>query len=78
MQYSRRHPGETPRGLLRKRKIVINVCKNLAVSERRACRVLGQARSTQRYTREVKSEEEMLTEEIVNLATQYGDMGIEG
>ena len=38
-------------------------------------RVLRQTRSTQRYTREVKSKEEMLTEEIVNLATQYGRYG---
>lgn len=44
----------------------------LGVSERRACRVLGQARSTQRHERIVPDDEERLTEEIVDLATRYG------
>jgi len=51
------------------------VLKTLKVSERRACRVLGQTRSTQRYIPEVRSEEERLTVEIVNLATRYGRYG---
>jgi len=55
--------------------MVGTVLKTLKISERRACRVLGQTRSTQRYSREVKSEEEMLTEEIVDLATRYGRYG---
>jgi len=33
----------------RRRKIVQQVCQILAVSERRACKVLGQARATQRH-----------------------------
>ena len=57
--------------------MVVRVCTSLGVSERRACRVLGQIRSTQHYIREVKSEEEMLTEEIVSLATRYGRYGQE-
>lgn len=45
------------------------------VSERRACRVLGQARSTQRRTRVVPSDEPRLIREMVELATQYGRYG---
>jgi putative transposase len=45
------------------------------VSERRACRVLEQVRKTQRHVIEVKDDEEMLTERIIQLATQYGRYG---
>ena len=55
--------------------MVINVCKNLAVSERRACRVIGQVRTTQPYTYRIRSEEEILTQEIAELATLYGRYG---
>tara|TARA_B100000315_G_C14490679_1_gene547441 strand:+ start:383 stop:1186 length:804 start_codon:yes stop_codon:yes gene_type:complete len=51
------------------------VCTNLTVSERRACQVLGQVRTTQRYVPELRSEEERLTAETVELATQYGRYG---
>ena len=47
----------------------------LAVSERRACRVLGQVRRTQRYTPRVADEEAVLTAEIVSLASAYGRYG---
>ncbi len=47
----------------------------LAVSERRACRVLGQVRRTQRYTLKVADDEAILTENIVSLATEYGRYG---
>jgi putative transposase len=47
----------------------------LGVSERRACRVLGQARSTQRRQLWVKDDEEALTHEIVDLAGRYGRYG---
>jgi hypothetical protein len=43
----------------------------LGVSERRACRALGQPRSTQRRTRRVRSNEAALTEAIVVLAAEY-------
>ena len=43
--------------------------------ERRACRIIGQVRTSQRYIPEVRSEEERLTVEIVNLATRYGRYG---
>jgi len=49
--------------------------KTLKVSERRACRIIGQVRTSQRYIPEVRSEEERLTVEIVKLATRYGRYG---
>ena len=49
--------------------------ETLAVSERRACRVLGQVRRTQRYTLKVADDEAILTENIVSLATEYGRYG---
>lgn len=45
------------------------------MSERRACRVLGQARSTQRHRRVVPDDEGTLTGEIVRLAGQFGRYG---
>jgi hypothetical protein len=36
-------------GPARKREAVAHVCQRLEASERRACRPLGQARSSQRY-----------------------------
>jgi len=51
------------------------VCEGLNVSERRACRVLDQYRSTQRHVAVVKSDEDALTKAIVGLATQYGRYG---
>lgn len=55
--------------------MVGKVCISLSVSERRACRVLGQIRSTQRHIPHRSSEEENLTVEIIRLATQYGRYG---
>ncbi len=51
------------------------VCSKLDVSERRACRVLGQARSTQRYPAKTRDDEERLTSCIVQLASEYGRYG---
>ena len=51
------------------------VLKTLKVSERRACRVIGQARTSQRYIPEVRNEKENLTLEIIRLATRYGRYG---
>jgi transposase InsO family protein len=45
------------------------------VSERRACRVLGQARAVQRHTPQVRDDEEPLTARIVELAAVYGRYG---
>jgi transposase InsO family protein len=47
----------------------------LDVSERCACRVLGQPRSTPRYAKQDLDDEEILTERIVALASQYGRYG---
>jgi len=45
------------------------------ISERRVCRVVGQARSSQRYAGLVKDDEEQLRVEIVRLASRYGRYG---
>jgi len=45
------------------------------VSQRRACRVLGQPRSTQRRTPAVPDDEPRLVARMVELATQYGRYG---
>ena len=51
------------------------MCEVLTVSERRACRVLGQVRRTQRYTPRVADDEAVLTANIVSLASEYGRYG---
>lgn len=51
------------------------VCAALGVSERRACRALGQPRSTQRRPPGVPDDEARLTADIVELATTYGRYG---
>ena len=45
------------------------------VSERRACRVLGQSRSTQRRTPHVPDDEARLVKRMIELATEYGRYG---
>lgn len=45
------------------------------VSERRACRVVGQSRGSQRYAPILRSDEDALTRDIVSLAGQYGRYG---
>jgi transposase InsO family protein len=52
--------------------VVERVCARLAVSERRACKVLGQARSTQKHKPVVTAEGKRLREDIVRLACKYG------
>jgi len=47
----------------------------LRVSERRACRALGQHRSTQRKIPRGREDEERLTADIIELARQYGRYG---
>ncbi len=51
------------------------VQQQLGASERRACRVLGQARSTQRRSPKVKEDEEALREDVVKLARRFGRYG---
>ena len=47
----------------------------LCVSERRACRTLGQHRSTQRKIPCGLPDEERLTEDIIELTREYGRYG---
>jgi putative transposase len=47
----------------------------LNVSERRACRALGQHRSTQRKAPRGREDEERLTADLIELARQYGRYG---
>ena len=45
------------------------------VSERRACKVLGQVRSTQRRPSHIPDDEPLLVKDMVHFATQYGRYG---
>jgi putative transposase len=54
---------------------VDHVCKVMGVSERRACQVLGQPRSTQRHVQKVPEDEELLAEQVITLASHYGRYG---
>ena len=47
----------------------------LGVSERRACRVVGQPRSTQRRQLVVRDDEGPLTRAVIDLAAEYGRYG---
>mgnify|MGYP002808662498 CR=1 FL=1 len=51
------------------------MCETLTVSERRACRVLGQVRRTQRYAYILSDDETALVTNVVSLATEYGRYG---
>ncbi len=53
----------------------MRVSQKLAVSERRACKVLEQSRATQHRNLSPPSDEEQLTGDIVALATRYGRYG---
>ncbi|WP_238179943.1 IS3 family transposase [Methylobacterium oxalidis] len=59
----------------RRRVCVEHVRNVLHVSERRACRALGQHRSTQRKLPRGDDDEEALTADLVALARQYGRYG---
>lgn len=45
------------------------------VSERMACQIVGQSRSTQRYQPLLRDDEDALTQAIITLAGQYGRYG---
>jgi putative transposase len=47
----------------------------LGVTERRACRVIGQPRATQRRQWKTPGDEESLIREIVDLASRFGRYG---
>ena len=59
----------------RKRKAVNQAIQTLDVSERRACRVVGQPRATQRYHKRPADDEDFLTSRIIELASPYGRYG---
>lgn len=59
----------------RRRETVQQVQEVLGVSERRACRVIGQPRATQRYDKHQVEDEDQLREQIVDLASKYGRYG---
>lgn len=59
----------------KRRRAIDQAEEILGVSERRACRVAEQARSTQRWIPVVRDDEEPLTQEILKLACQYGRYG---
>ncbi|MEO1293807.1 MAG: IS3 family transposase [Pseudomonadota bacterium] len=59
----------------RRRRCIDRVRQTLGVSERRACRTLGQHRSTQRKAPRGRFDEALLTEDIIELARDYGRYG---
>ncbi len=59
----------------RRRACVEHVVRQVGVSERRACVVLGQHRSTQRMAPRGADDEAALTAEIIALAKRYGRYG---
>ncbi len=59
----------------RTRQAVVHVQQTLSVSERRACRVLGQHRSTQRYGPRVRDDEPRLVRRIHELVRRYPRYG---
>lgn len=46
-----------------------------SLSERHACRIVGQHRGTQRYVPTVPADEEALTRALIALASEYGRYG---
>ena len=59
----------------RRRCAVEHAREQHRLSERRACRLLGQWRGTQRYITTQRDDEDALTRAIVQLASQYGRYG---
>ena len=55
--------------------MIVKVQDKLGVSERRACKVLDQSRTTQRRSLSPSSDEKQLTDDITTLATKYGRYG---
>ena len=51
------------------------VMRELNVSERRACKTIGQIRSTQRYKAVEDPEQKSLKSRVIELATEYGRYG---
>ncbi|MEM8643619.1 MAG: IS3 family transposase [Pseudomonadota bacterium] len=62
-------------GPSRKRQFVEHACTELGVSQRRACQVVGQHRSTQWRKPKRLDDEDALTATIIELASKYGRYG---
>src|SRR5215212_2178958 len=71
----RKPHGETSSRPARRRACVEHIRSVLNISERRACRALGQHRSTQRKAPRGQEDEEQLTADLIELARQYGRYG---
>ena len=52
-----------------------NAIEYYGVSERRACRILGQCRATQRYEPRQEEDEERLRNDVILLSSKYGRYG---
>ena len=59
----------------RRRRAVCMLQERFEVSERKACRVVGQSRAVQRYVTTVRADEDALTQAIVALAAEYDRYG---
>jgi putative transposase len=60
---------------VRRRGAVRHARGSYRISERHACRLLGQRRGTQRYEVVYRADEDALTRDIVELASEYGRFG---
>ena len=65
-------------GPARKREAVVHVCQRLEASERRACRTLGQVRSSQRYKARPRADDARLTTAIRRIAVREPRAGYRG
>jgi len=59
----------------RRRQAIETARQKYGLSERLACRIVGQPRGTQRYVPTLKPDEDELTRNIVFLAAEYGRYG---
>ncbi|MDD5703812.1 MAG: IS3 family transposase [Dehalococcoidales bacterium] len=59
----------------KRHQVVDHILEHLPYSQRRVCKVLDQARTTQRRQPSPASDEKQLTEDIIALATKYGRYG---
>src|SRR5204863_3319545 len=58
-----------------RRRLAVQHARDKGVTERHACRLVGQWRTTQRYQPTQSNDEDRLTQSILALASQYGRFG---
>ena len=79
MKVDQADPGGSDQGKLlspeRRRRCVMHVRQRLGASERHACHVLGQPRSTQRRVKKLPGDEEALRTDVIRLASRFGRYG---